>query len=304
MSLHKQNSWPLLSYSEGKETYTTIHLWSQIIGKIKMVNLPWINHSWHVALQVTPVGLATGPIPYGDNHFQITLNFLTHSIDVISSNGHERSVSLFNLSVAACYREVSACLTRFGIDVKINTMPNEIADAIPFPDDEVHNTYQPAVASALHQALLQSNAVFTTFRSSFIGKCSPVHFFWGSFDLAVSRFSGRTAPPHPGGVPNLPDWVAREAYSHEVCSCGFWPGNDMMPFAAFYSYIYPEPQGYAQYAVKPSGAYFHPDLKEFVLPYSEVQQADDPTSAVLDFLQSTYDAAANAAKWHRAALEK
>ena len=208
------------------------------------------------------------------------------------------------LSVASCYHNILSVLQDVGIECKIHPVPNELVDPVPFHLDTAHATYNPQHAADLHKALLKANEIFTEFRSRFIGKCSPVHFFWGSFDLAVTRFSGRKAPLHPGGVPNLPDRVAQEAYSHEVSSCGFWPGNEAVPFAAFYNYIYPEPDGFMDASIKPGQAYYHKDLGEFILPYKDVQQAEDPSKTLLDFLQNTYDAAANLAKWERDKLEK
>jgi len=297
-------NWPALSYEKGKATYETMQLWTQIMGKIKLAKLPWINHSWHITLLVTPEGLTTGDIPDGSTHFRIDLDLLQHKLRISTNTGQERSFELHNTSVATFYRKVMSILEELKISVHIRTTPNELVDPIPFDQDEQHATYDAELASDLHCALLNANALFTQFRSDFIGKCSPVHFFWGSFDLAVSRFSGRKAPTHPGGVPNLPDRVAREAYSHEVSSCGFWPGNEMLPEAAFYSYIYPAPEGYADAVVRPKEAYFHQTLGEYILPYEAVRKATDPSAAVLAFINSTYDAAARLADWDRSALEK
>ncbi len=299
-----RENWPELSFPEGNETYQTIHLWTQIAGKIKLRSLPWINHAWHVTLLISPSGLTTGNLPFAEKHFQINFDFIQHELQVLTSAGEQKSFSLLNLSVASFYENIMGALNELGIQIKINLIPNELEIVLPFDKDEQHRTYQPAVASNLHWALLKTNEVFTQFRAEFIGKCSPVHFFWGSFDLAVTRFSGREAPPHPGGIPNLPDWVAQEAYSHEVSSCGFWPGSEAVPFAAFYSYIYPEPPGFKTAVVQPEGAYYHPDLGEYILPYQVVQQAANPREALLDFLRSTYQAAADTAKWDRSRLEK
>lgn len=300
----EQEKWPRLSYEEGKETYETIHLWTQIMGKIKMRSLPWINHSWHVTLQITPTGLTTGDLPSEKKDFQINLDFLEHQLTISTSQNETRTISLLDLSVAKFYEKLMNELKKLDISVIINKKPNEFIDPIAFDEDDSHSTYVPKVAEAFQRALLKTNKVLTVFRSTFIGKCSPVHFYWGSFDLAVSRFSGRKAPEHPAGFPNLPDWVAKEAYSHEVSSCGFWPGNAMVPFAAFYSYIYPEPAGYDKAVIEPGAAYYHQDLGEFVLPYSEVQRSDDPEKMLLSFLQSTYSAAADLAGWKREELEK
>jgi hypothetical protein len=298
------DTWPDLLYSEGRETYQTIHLWSQILGKIKLSKMPWMNHSWHVTLMVTPFGLSTGSLPSNGKHIQISIDFRKHQLQITTSKNEEIVFDLVSLSVADFYRNTLKSLKQLGVDASINPIPNELVDPIPFPSDDVHKIYLPSVAGALHEALLHTADVLTEFRTEFIGKCSPVHFFWGSFDLAVTRFSGREAPPHPGGVPHLPDWVAREAYSHEVISCGFWPGNDMLPYAAYYCYIYPEPPGYKTVPVKPARAYYNHDFGEFILPYSAVQQSSEPSQVLMDFLHSTYDAAADLANWDRHNLEK
>lgn len=230
--------------------------------------------------------------------------FLHHQLQIKTNTGAVHSIGLEGFSVADFYEKVLSLLQDLGIRVKINPIPNELVDPIPFYKDHVHSTYNPRQAEDLHKALLYSNEVFTRFRAAFNGKCSPVHFFWGSFDLAVSRFSGRNAPSHPGGVPNLPDWVAQEAYCKEVCSSGFWPGNEAVPFAAFYTYIYPEPEGYKDASVGPEQAYYHEELREFILPYEAVQKAENPSSVLLDFLHSTYNAAADLAHWDRESLEK
>lgn len=298
-----KDDWPELSYEDAKETYKTVHLWTQIVGKIKLAKLPWINHSWHVTLLVTPLGLTTGDLADNGTHFQINFNFLQHRLQILTSKNQEKEFSLKSLSVASFYNQIRSALIDFGIEFEIHLIPNEIDDVIPFPLDNGHATYNPEHASNLHRALLKANEIFFKFRSEFIGKCSPVHFFWGGFDLAVSRFSGEKAPLHPGGVPNLPDWVAQEAYSHEVSSCGFWPGNDAFPYAAFYSYIYPEPANFMNSVIKPQSAFYHQDLREFLLPYQDVQQAPDPAQMVLDFLHSTYEAAATLSHWNRNKLE-
>jgi hypothetical protein len=299
-----KSAWPELSFAAAKPTYQTLHLWTQIVGKIRLVKTPWINHSWHVTLYVTPTGLTTSTIREEEKYFQIDFDFLQHQLQIKTSAGEARHLELEGLSVESFYTKVLAALREMGIQADIHPVPNELEKAIPFPEDTLHATYDPAHAAAFHQALLQSQAVFTQFRAEFRGKCSPVHFFWGSFDLAVSRFSGRDAPKHPGGVPNLPDWIAQEAYSQEVCSCGFWPGNEAFPAAAFYTYIYPEPEGYPNAAIQPEKAYYHQEMREFILPYEVVQQADNPSAVLLDFLRSTYQAAADLAQWDREALEQ
>lgn len=278
-------------------------MWTQVVGKIRLVQTPWVNHSWHVTLYVTSRGLTTSPIPYGNRSFQIDFDFIDHRLLIQTGDGGIKAMTLSPRSVSDFYAELFARLSELGIEVKINTMPNEVADPIPFESDRQHASYDTAYVSRFWQALSQADRVFKHFRAGFIGKCSPVHFFWGSFDLAVTRFSGRTAPPHPGGVPHLPDWVAREAYSHEVSSCGFWPGGETMPAPVFYSYAYPEPEGFATAPVGPQGAVYHSTLREFILPYDEVRRVASPDSALLEFLQSSYEAAADCGDWNRSALE-
>jgi hypothetical protein len=295
--------WPELPYEAWKESYATLHLWTQIVGKIRLAQAPWLNHSWHVVLYVTDHGLTTSPIPYGRRLFQIDFDFLEHKLVVTTADGGPKEIALAAMPVAEFYREVMQALSALGMDIRINDMPNELPEPIRFSQDETHASYDPDYAERLWRILLQSVRVFGAFRSSFIGKCSPVHFFWGSFDLAVTRFSGRRAPLHPGSVPYLPDAVAREAYSHEVSSAGFWPGNDAVPYAAFYSYAYPEPEGFASAPVRPSAAFYSTELHEFLLPYEAVRTADDPDGALMDFLVSTYEAAAVNGGWNRAELE-
>lgn len=294
--------WPALSYPTWRETATTLHLWTQIVGKVRLALTPWLNHSWQVPLYVTARGLGTSPIPAKGELFEMELDFIGHSLIVRRSWGAERTIALEPQSVADFYRRVVALLDDMGIAVRIGEMPNEIANPVSFPEDRVHAAYDPAAAHAFWRVLIQADRVFKLFRSGFLGKASPVHFFWGSFDLAVTRFSGRPAPRHPGGVPSLPDAVAREAYSHEVSSAGFWPGNDAFPQAAFYSYAYPEPEGFRDARVPP-GAHFERSLGEFILPYDSVRTAAEPDALLLDFLSSTYIAAADGAHWDRAALE-
>ena len=294
--------WPALSYPAWRDTAATLHLWTQIVGKVRLALTPWVNHSWHVPLYVTARGLGTSPIAAEGELFEMEFDFIGHSLIVRGSWGAERTITLEPQAVADFYRRVVALLDDMGIAVRIGEMPNEIANPVSFPEDRVHAAYDPAAAHAFWRVLIQADRIFKLFRSGFLGKASPVHFFWGSFDLAVTRFSGRPAPPHPGGVPSLPDDVAREAYSHEVSSAGFWPGNDAFPQAAFYSYAYPEPEGFRDARVPP-GAYFDRGLGEFILPYDSVRTAADPDALLLDFLSSTYTAAADGARWDRAALE-
>jgi Family of unknown function (DUF5996) len=298
-----EERWPALPASAWRATRATLHLWTQIVGKIRLALTPWQNHSWHVALYVTARGLTTSPIPAGGGSFQIDFDFIDHVLWIRASSGAFRRIILRPVSVAEFYNEVMSALRELGIRVSIDTMPNEIPDAVRFPDDTVHASYDPEYAHRFWGALASANELFARFRTGFLGKASPVHFFWGSFDLAATRFSGRRAPMHPGGVPNLPDEVAREAYSHEVSSAGFWPGGDLYDEAAFYSYAYPAPQGFANARVKPDAAFWSKELGEFLLPYDALRSADDPDAAVMDFLQSTYDAAADLAKWGRADLE-
>lgn len=299
----KNENWLPLSFEEAKDTYRSIHLWTQIAGKVKLAQLPWINHSWHITLTCTPFGLTTGNIPAPEKHFQIDFDFLKHELRILTSKAETRSFDLKTLSVADCYEGIISSLRDLGIPLKIRKLPNELEDPLPFDKDH-HQAYEPEQAVAWHSALLNAHEVFTLFRAEFIGKCSPVHFFWGGFDLAVTRFSGRRAPEHPGGMPNLPDRVTREAYSHELSSCGFWPGNETLPFAAFYSYFYPELEGLKKSTVQPEAAYYHEEMGEFILPYEAVQKAADPTQMLLDFLHSTYKAGAELAKWDRKNLEK
>lgn len=298
------DQWPPLSFQEWKGTYATLHMWTQVVGKIRLVQTPWVNHSWHAPLYVTPRGLTTSPIPYEARSFQIDFDFIDHKLLIQVSSGEVREMPLASRPVAEFYKGLLAELDALGLDVKIYTTPNEVVNAIPFERDYEHATYNPDHANRFWRALAQADRVLKQFRARFIGKCSPVHFFWGSFDLAVTRFSGREAPEHPGGVPHLPDWVVREAYSHEVSSCGFWPGSEQAPRAVFYAYAYPEPEGFSTSKVAPTGASYSSELKEFVLPYEEVRQSPSPDETLLQFLQSTYEAAADSGAWDRTALER
>jgi hypothetical protein len=294
--------WPALPFDEWKATCKTLHLWTQVVGKIRLARTPWINHSWHVTLYLTARGLTTSPIPFESGALEIRFDFVGHELRLLTSTGGLKVIPLVPKSVATFCREVMAGLRELDVDVEINTTPNEVDPAIPFEENETDAAYDPDYANRFWRVLLQSNRVFTEFRSEFCGKCSPVHFFWGSFDLAVTRFSGRSAPQHPGGVPHLPDAVAREAYSHEVSSLGFWPGNETMPEPIFYSYAYPAPEGFPEAKIEPSFASYNAQLKEFVLPYEKMRQSDSPDRALLDFARSTYDAASTLGRWDRAAL--
>src|SRR6476619_2258106 len=261
------NPWPPLPFAEWQDTATTLHMWTQIVGKIRLTLTPWTNHSWHVTLYVTSRGLTTSPIPYGTWTFEIVFDFIDHELRILKSDGAARVLKLRPQSVAKFYGEVMNALAEMELPVTINVTPNEIQTPIPFDEDEEHRSYDREYANRFWRVLVQSDRVFTKFRSRFCGKCSPVHFFWGSFDLAVTRFSGRTAPPHPGGVPHLPDAVTREAYAQEVCSVGFCPGSGASPTPIYYSYAYPEPQGFAAAKVEPAEASYYSPLHEFILPY-------------------------------------
>jgi hypothetical protein len=296
--------WPELSYAAWRDTRDTLHLWTQVVGKVRLALTPWLNHSWHVVLYVTARGLTTSPIPYRGREFQIDFDFIDHVLWVRTSEGHSRELKLAPMTVAEFYKDLLAALAALGIDVAINTMPCEIPNCIPFEQDVMHRAYDRDYANRFWRVLLSTQQVMTYFRTAFLGKASPVHFFWGSFDLAVTRFSGRRAPRHPGGVPHMPNSVAQEAYSHEVSSAGFWPGGGgPIDYAAFYSYAYPVPEGFASAHVKPEEAFFMDALGEFILSYDAVRAAVDPERALLEFLQSTYEAAAELGKWDRPALE-
>ena len=294
--------WPDLTYAAWRETLATLHLFTQIVGKIRLTLTPWLNHGWQAPLYVTARGLGTSPIPIGTEIFEIEFDFVGHRLNARTSRGDERSLPLRPQSVADFYRATIGLLDSMGIAVSIKQTPNEVPNPIRFSEDRIHAAYDAAAATRFWRALVQADRVFKLFRTGFLGKASPVHFFWGSFDLAVTRFSGRRAPLHPGGVPGLPDAVTREAYSHEVSSAGFWPGNETFPRAAFYAYAYPEPAGFRDRPVAP-GAAFDPTLGEFILPYDAVAEARDPDALLIDFLLTTYAAAADTGGWDRAALE-
>jgi hypothetical protein len=297
-----ENPWPPLDYPGWRDTALTLQLWTQIIGKIRLSLTPWRNHGWQVPLYVTARGLGTGAIPVGKAMLDIEFDFIDHRLTCRSSRGDTRSIALRPMTVAAFYHEVMAAMAAMGADVRIDRLPNELADPIPFDQDEVHASYDSGAARRFWEVLVQVDRVFALFRTGYLGKVSPVHLFWGSFDLAVTRFSGRPAPLHPGGVPGLPDRVTREAYSHEVSSAGFWPGSDAYPQAAFYSYAYPEPPGFRTAPV-PRGAAFDETMGEFVLPYAALREAADPDALLLEFLAATYAAAADSGDWDRQALE-
>lgn len=302
------STWPSLPLDGWRDTCATLHMWLQIVGKIRLVQTPWVNHSWHATFYVTTRGLTTSPIPYGNATFEITFeitfDFIAHELTIAASDGRVGRLALEPQSVAEFYRRLLDEMRRLGLEVKIYGRPSEVAEAIPFAEDETHRAYDRDAAERFWRVLVQADRVLKEFRALFIGKCSPVHFFWGAPDLAVTRFSGRRAPEHPGGVPGLPDRVVREAYSHEVSSLGFWAGGGPIDYPVFYSYAYPEPPGYPEAAVEPAGAFYSKDLHEFVLPYDVVRNAASPDAALLAFARTTYEAAANLGKWDRSKLER
>ncbi|MDB5250457.1 MAG: hypothetical protein JWQ40_4851 [Segetibacter sp.] len=300
--MNRDKEWPRLDFNEWKETLYTVQLWTQIVGKIRLRHLPWLNHSWHVTLYVSPKGLTTGSIPYRDGLFQLDFDFVQHQV-IIQTGKEDRVVKLYPRSVASFYKELMENLKAAGIEATIHGAPNEVDPAIPFDQDELHKSYDAEQVNLFWQALVKVHNVFTRFRARFRGKSSPVHFFWGSFDLAVTRFSGRTAPLHPGGAPNVPASVMQEAYSHELSSCGFWPGNEQLPEAVFYAYGYPSTPHFSKQPVAPAEAFFSEPMGEYILPYDAVRKSADPETALFQFMQSTYEAAANTANWDRDSLE-
>ena len=307
MNTHQETAnraWPALPYGEWADTCTTLHLWTQIVGKIRMSKSPWLNHGWHVTLYVTPSGLTTSTIPDVGRQFQINFDFLAHRLVVRTSDGGRQAFALEAMSVADFYARIMAALADLNINAKINTLPNEIPEPIRFDEDRVHASYDPDHANRYWRALVSIDRVFQRFRAGFTGKCSPVHLFWGSFDIAVTRFSGRDAPEHPGGIPFLPDAVTREAYCRELSSAGFWPGGGPIDYPAFYSYAYPTPPGFAEAQVQPAEAFFDAELGEFLLPYDAVRGSAHPERMLLAFLQQTYAAAADLADWDRKILER
>ena len=296
--------WPELPLAAWSDTYKTLHLWLQIVGKIRLTRSAWVNHSWHVTLYVTAKGLTTSPIVADTRTFQIDFDFIDHRLLIQTSDGRDEAFALEPMSVATFYALLTKQLETLDINLRIHPLPNEVENPIRFDHDQLHCAYDGEYANRFWRALVQADRVFKIFRSSFIGKASPVQLFWGAPDLAVTRFSGRRAPLHPGGIPHLPDWVTREAYSHEVSSCGFWPGGGAIEYPAFYSYAYPELPGFKQAGIRPDAAFYSDELHEFILPYDAVRQATSPDQVLLDFLQTTYEAAANLGKWDRASLER
>jgi hypothetical protein len=291
------DAWPDLPLEDWQPTLSTLHMWTQVVGKLRLAQSPWTNHSWHVTLYVTARGLTTSPIPHGNRSFQVDFDFVSHELVLQASDGQVARIPLQPQSVAVFYARLMAQLELMGLHVDIRCMPCEVADAVPFDQDQAHCSYDAEFVNRFWRILLQSDRVLKRFRAGFKGKCSPVHFFWGGPDLAVTRFSGRPAPKHPGGIPNLADWVTQEAYSHEVSSCGFWAGGGPVPYPCFYSYAYPQPAGFADAKVQPPEAFYSKDLGEFILPYDVVRQSQDPDRTLLAFLQSTFDAAASLAHW-------
>jgi hypothetical protein len=305
-SERKTDAWPRLALEEWAPTQTTLQRWTQIVGKTRLALAPMQNHWWQTALYVTDRGFTTSPIPYDDRSLDVSFDFTGHKLIARTSDGGIRTLPLVARSVADFYDEYMAMLRSLGIEVRIMPVPVEMTDALPFPQDHTNASYDPDAAHRCWQVLVQVDRVLKKFRAKFIGKSSPSHFWWGSFDIACTRFSGRPAPRHPGGIPNCPDYVMVEAYSHECISAGWWPGTVGTPIAepAFYAYSYPEPAGYDVAGIKPEGAYYHPVMHDWILPYERVRLAPDPEGAVLEFLQSTYKEAADRARWDRASLER
>ncbi|MCF6360685.1 MAG: DUF5996 family protein [Cyclobacteriaceae bacterium] len=296
-------NWPILDFNILGDTLETLHQWIQIVGKIRLKTMPWQNHSWHTTLYITANGFSTQSIPYQGRIFQIDFDFINHKLLIICSNKHQESMDLYPRSVASFYTELFKKLRIVGIDVEIHQAPNELESAIPFKQNEINKSYNKEAVESLWLALLKSNEAFTKFRSNFIGKTSPVHLFWGGFDLALTRFSGKEAPLHTGNTPNMPKKVMQEAYSHEVSSVGFWPGSKAFPRPAFYAYCYPTPKAFSAQTARPKQAYYDNDMDEFFLNYEDVQKSDNPEKMVSDFLESTYKAAAVSGNWDRANLE-
>jgi hypothetical protein len=297
--------WPALPYAEWADTRETLNRWTQIVGKTRLALEPMVNHWWQVPLYVSARGLTTSAMPYGGKGVvDVEFDFLAHRLVLRTSEGGRQELPLAPQSVADFYAEYRGALSALGVEARIWPVPVELADALPFAEDRVHAAYDAEAAQRFWRVLVQAERVLRTFRGRFVGKVSPVHFFWGGFDVAVTRFSGRPAPPHPGGIPHVADWVMREAYSHEVSSAGFWPGSPQFPEAAFYSYAYPLPPGYAEAPVRPAGVFYQREMGLFILSYEAMRAAPDPDAMLLEFLQSTYEAAANLAHWDRAALER
>ncbi len=299
-----KQEWPTLNFTEMQDTIETLHQWIQIVGKIRLRTMPWQNHSWHTSLYITPTGFSTQSIPYQGTTFQIDFDFKKHKLFIHCSNTESSEMELRPRTVANFYKELFEKLSSMGIEVKIHASPNEMEPAIPFAENKVNHSYDPEAAQALWKAMLKANDVFNQFRSNFIGKASPVHLFWGAFDLAVTRFSGNPAPLHPGGMPNMPLEVMQEAYSQEVSSAGFWPGSKDFPTPVFYAYAYPSGANFGEQKVAPEQAFYSPEMGEFFLKYEDVMNAENPEKTLHDFLQTTYEAAVNTSDWDRGKLEK
>lgn len=295
--------WPELDYEAWRDTLETLHLWAQIVGKVRLALSPWMNHSWHATLYPSARGLSTGLVSHGPRSFTLEFDFTAHQLLARTVSGSRWQMPLLPRTVSSFYAELMDGLAGLDLPVAIHGRPNELQDPIPFAEDETHASYDPEYVHRFWRAVVSAHRVLSWFRAGFLGKCSPVHLFWGSFDLAVTRFSGRVAPLHPGGIPNLPDRVTREAYSHEVSSAGFWAGNEMVPYAAFYSYAYPTPDGFADVSIEPGAAGWNAELGEFLLPYEAVRTASDPEAVLRRFLETTYVAAAELGAWDRASLE-
>jgi hypothetical protein len=296
-------AWPDIPFEPWKQTCATVHLWTQIVGKYRLARAPWLNHSWHATLYVTARGLTTSMIPAATRSVQFDFDFVDHKLAGSTSDGAAKAFALEPMTVAEFHQRFLTLADDLRVRTRFNGVPNEVSDPIPFDKDTTHASYDPDAVNRFWRALVQVDRVFQHFRTGFLGKVSPVHLFWGSFDLAVTRFSGRPAPLHPGGIPGLPDAITREAYSHEVSSAGFWPGGGPVDYPAFYSYAYPAPQGFSVQRVTPDAAFFHEKAGEFILPYDAVRTAPDPDQTLLGFLETTYGAAARLGNWDRAALE-
>lgn len=296
--------WPDLDYESWKDTMKTIHMWTQIVGKIRLVSMPWQNHSWHTTLYITARGLSTGSIPYRQGIFEIEFDFENHQLIISSTFEQNVNMDLYPRTVASFYEELFQKLNSLGIEVDIYAAPNEVEESIPFAQNVRDKSYDKQKVVDFWQAAVSIHNVFLKFRSDFIGKCSPVHFFWGAFDIAVTRFSGRKAPLHPGEAPNMSKEVMQEAYSQEVSSCGFWPGGDNFPQPVFYAYCYPTPEAFGKQNVLPGEAFWSDEMSEFFLPYEVVRKAENPEETLLSFLQTTYEAAAITGNWDRENLER
>ena len=303
ISIGSVSVWPALPEAAWADTRQTLHMWTQIVGKTRLALCPKLNHWWQVPLYVTPRGLSTGPMPYAAGSCEVVFDFVGKCLRLHTCNGQAHTMPLYPRSVADFYQHYRALLREAGIIVKLWPVPVEVPDLTPFADNHHLHAYDTEAVLRFWQVLLQADRLLNEFRSHFTGKASPVHFFWGSFDLAVTRFSGRPAPPHPGGIPNLADWITHESYSAELSSAGWWPGGNGVE-AAFYSYAYPAPTGFGAARIQPKEAFFSPDMGEFLLPYEAVRTASDPAGLVRKFLQSTYEAAADLARWDRPALER